>query len=173
VVRESIVVTSVWCNFCVTEDKHVAGTEAWSVAIDPGEQMRTRGRVVDVCAEHGAMLRMVRSAALVGGLRAAPTDANDGPEVRRSIRKPPDARSCELCGETFTYLIAHVRKSHCDDVAIDIPARCPECGEPYARSGMAPHRTRTHGWDAVADYVALARKMAHERAAQAPTLDTS
>lgn len=166
--RETIVIIKSWCNFCAAEDKRVEATEAFSVAIDRGEQGRSKARLVDTCDEHGSMLEFVRVVTLggvTGGERRTP-------QVKAS-NESRGTKVCKLCDAEVKYLVPHIRTVHCAGATTPPqPKVCPDCGHVTEPGGMTPHRSRAHGWTAVGEYYALAQRIA-ERQTELPILDPS
>jgi uncharacterized C2H2 Zn-finger protein len=141
-----------WCDLCPADERKPAAG-AWALAMNEGERLRERPRMLDVCAEHAAELQR-----MAGMLREHGADA----EAAASAAQTPgeiDRGTCPVCGSTHnnrSALARHLRTSHQTTMG-RFPSlasagkrgallQCPECGQSCTGGqGLSAHRRAAHG----------------------------
>lgn len=155
-----------WCDLCFHErEQYVVSTSNYTISVSSSGK-KPLIRLVDVCDEHDSAIQGFRALILkVGSTRrptdqsAEPTEVDDGPPD--PVKAVPDKSHsrpgiCPECGLTLKRAVpTHLMRTH-GYAPIKQPARCPDCtfiGKGDA--AMHTHRVKIHGYDQVADMVAI------------------
>jgi hypothetical protein len=157
VARRTELIVHRTCDLCALGDgRDVEATGAYVVALDVGERARSRPRLVDVCTTHRTQLDVLRE--LVTGVTAY---VDEPAKTGRPMSADTPTVECPVCGKAYArkHVIVHVRKQHAQNVTVEQPDVCPDCGLRLDGIRMAGHRARDHGWDALAAYVDAARTL--------------
>lgn len=153
--REIVTLVRLFCDFH-RESERVDATTTFTVAMTTGEGEPGAPKIVMACDRHAGPLTELFN---VEG-EDWPRDA---PRATVKPRRQVPTEVCEICQETLPrpLYVAHLYEQHTDMKRPAQPTVCPECGKQLS-SGQATnnHRIKMHGYDPVAEALALTRRPA-------------
>jgi hypothetical protein len=147
--REIIIAS--WCDRCQAADEsaRVPATHTYTLGLVSGET-RPELRVLMFCDSCDPVLAEVEDLLRKNSI---PLDTGRtkpvGPVAKAS---DPVSVECLVCGAVLnrSSILSHVWSQHRPGELRTQPARCPDCRQPFDPAGMSMHRTKIHGWSALA-----------------------